>query len=172
MLATLIHSVPLYDAAWWLAALWFVRMLCLWSFFWANCPCCPAAGCTHCASGTTPASYQLEASGFSNNGCANCANYNSTFVVPQNGGATSCFFTLINLGICAGDDWDMTITATAITVIIDVDFIADTDLPTFAKTGLTAPFDCSASAEAFPVTFAGDQTLCFHDGSDLIVTSL
>jgi hypothetical protein len=83
MLATLIQSAPVYDACWWLAALWFFRTLCLWSFFWAGCPCCGACTCIDCNSDDAACEYQVDIPALNAPGCASCGDYDGTFVVSQ-----------------------------------------------------------------------------------------
>jgi hypothetical protein len=91
MLASLIQSAPLYDAAWWLAVLWLFRTLCLWSFFWANCPCCEASGCDICTQdeGAVTLTVTLTISGVTDPisgdcpfyaSCTNCESYNDTHI--------------------------------------------------------------------------------------------
>jgi hypothetical protein len=107
MLATLIQSAPVYDAAWWLAALWLFRTLCLWSFFWANCPCCDTGvPCTNvCIDDNAPASLTVTITGVAGSalGCASCSVLNGTYLLPFDTqlGATNCRykFTMSN---CTG----------------------------------------------------------------------
>jgi len=42
-------------------------------------PCCGDCVCNDC-SGTTPSQLQIAFTGYSNNGCSNCADFNDTFI--------------------------------------------------------------------------------------------
>jgi hypothetical protein len=115
MLANLIQSAPVYDTCWWLAALWLFRTLCLWSFFWAACPCCGVV-CANC-SGSTPSQIELTITGFTDGSggavggfeCTTCdETYNGVFVIDNGLGcvggvlvAATCAWTyVIPSGAC------------------------------------------------------------------------
>lgn len=196
MLAALYSTavdLPLYEAAWWLAALWLCRSLALWSFFISGCLCCNT--CSTCT-GTPPAEYQVvlasiaAGTGFSAD-CptsGECTPYNGTFVLPRNEvgeGIYQCAWKLDVTSTCNYDTYDanqivMGIFESAgsygITILIEKAFNHNGALPalfTWTKGYGATPPICALSGEAINTSGSPAAGHCNWDGSTYpVVTAL
>lgn len=79
----------------WEPTLWFGVPL----FFFPNCACCGAVACAHCSGTTTPRNMQVELSGITDGACTECAEMNTTWVLPQATEA-SCFWVTEDIDTC------------------------------------------------------------------------
>ena len=116
MLATLYTTavdLPLHEGLWALSVLWLVRMLCLFAFFQAGCPCCGGATCANC-SGTAAAEYQVvlasiaAGTGFSADCTTSgqCTPYNGTFVLAKELGIDGIYKCIYKLDVTATCTYD------------------------------------------------------------------
>lgn len=156
-------------------------------FFFPGCLCCGTpCGTVSGVCSSTPASITVTATGFSNNGCSACADYNATWIVNRNTNITifpsECY-------------WERLETTKGCRVVPNVDQVAaffddvagDVELTIqiginvalgvprniqLWKTNLGAlPVACEGFG-TFAVPFDSTiiDTACTHDGSDLTVT--
>lgn len=152
-------------------------------FLLPGCSCCGVecgTGGGYCSS--TPANVTITATGFTNNGCANCANYNATYIIPRDTAfphPNNCNWQLSAAKGCAAPGNGDFISAAFLASGTDTEFRAQIAINTpvatthvFWSTIMGAsPIACGGFGTFMvPINTIFSQNDCFHDGSDLTVT--
>lgn len=146
-------------------------------FFLTGCACCGAACGDGCS--TTPTEATVTITGFTNNSCLACADYNTTYIIPRDltfaaqfcgfrsffsfgcdVGATPTDVVLVRIGLTGGDT----------VVLVSLQINAVTSITNWDANLGSGPIGCGGYG-TFNVPFTSTGgSLCSHDGSSATVT--
>ena len=153
------------------------------AFFQANCPCCTPVNCgTGCSS--TPSSISVTVTGYSNNGCSTCADYDATYICTRDTiFPTQCQYIVYPALSCQtaaqADSVTVTLSAlggqTTIAVVVIINGSqAQSRTVSWQDLALGASRQDCAGLGTITVpwlsTSATPTPRCDHDGSDATVT--
>lgn len=147
--------------------------------------CCPVecgTGGGFCSS--TPASVTITATGFSNNGCSACADYNATYIIPRDTGLpfpSNCNWILVSNKGCriVGNNDSATVSFSLNGTDTEIGASISINGPSGIPKSLVfwsailgaAPVACgSLGTFTVPINTIFDSAACNHDSSDLTVT--
>lgn len=160
-----------------------------WLFLFPSCLCCGTPCGTAGACSTTPASATVTFTGYTNNGCSSCANYNATWIVNRNTAIpfpSNCFYLKIETGSpspkgCASnpdaDSVSVDFSVSGSDTILGIGYSINgpaggpRNLQFWQGSLGTAPVACGGLGTfmlPFNTSFIADA--CSHDSSDVEVT--
>jgi hypothetical protein len=162
-----------------ISALFFALGCAPLAFFQVACPCCVAVACgTGCSS--TPVTISVTLTGYGNNSCSTCADYNTTYVLTR--GSGTCRYEVFPNMSCdaAGNDWiqaTLSLTGGQTRIVVEaqingtVGHVDDSDI-FWQKDIAAGPIACKDYGTfAAPFLLASGAGLrCTHDSSDATVT--
>jgi hypothetical protein len=169
-----------------LLALFFAMGCAPLAFFQGACPCCSGTPCgSNGSCSSTPINATVTVSGFTNNGCPSCANYNATYIANRDSGfpfPANCRWvtsgatkgcTMVGQGEGVTVEFDVVGADTRITVQHFINGPTGTPRNNILWRDLlgTAPIACGGFGTfTVPYDSTFDAGACTHDLSDVTVT--